>query len=273
MAKGKKQRKKTAQPKKKVKEEEHNQVGQVFREVIMNKHGDESTKAGDAYINIKQKMQNEEKKELAKYIVDNYIYDLYSVAVDAGSTLRQIIEEMMLKRNFLSILTNNMTAFRQNSTQRVTESANEFILTGGKYVALFDALLGNETMTSFQLFNPNVVLIGVSGIIAKKGFFCHGNDEVNVKKLLFNKDAAKIVIPVDHSKLGKSDSYIFGETSGFKNRNDTECIVVTMAPPYNDADMLTRKANVLEKQKEVYEQQKKELMEVGIEVHEVRYDL
>lgn len=229
------------------------------------KSEDKSKGAGDAYINIKQKMKTQEKRQLARHIVSKYIEDLYSVAVDAGSTLRQIIEEMMETRNFLAILTNNMTAFRQNSTQRVTESANEFILTGGKYVTLFDALLGNETFTSFDLFNPNVVIIGVSGLIAEKGFFCHGNDEVNVKKLLFNKKGARILIPADYSKLGRSDSYLFGKTKDFKDRASTECIVVTMPPRTTDTKTDDRERI----QRQVYIQEKQRLIESGVIVDEV----
>lgn len=201
------------------------------RELNHDKIGTEVPDTGGTYISIKQQMQTEEKQVLAKFIVNKYIKDLHSVAIDAGSTCQQVIEQMMLNRKFLSILTNNMTAFRQNSKQNVEYSANEFILTGGKYVALFDALLGNETINSYQLFHPHIVIIGVSGYIPKRGFFCHGNDEKAVKELLFNKkNLSKVIIPVDYSKIGRSDSYLFGKSSEINEEDFPNCEVVLMPP-------------------------------------------
>jgi|SRR5947209_7816355 len=173
--------------------------------------------AGEEYITIKEGQRNIEKRRLADHIARKYVNNLDAVAIDAGSTLQLIVERMMETKKFLSILTNNMTAFRRDSKRKTPESSNEFILTGGKYVALFDALLGNETFNSFQLFHPTVVIIGVSGLIPQKGFFCHGNDEKNVKELLFQKKDCTIIVPADHSKLGKSDSYLFGKTALSRN--------------------------------------------------------
>jgi DeoR/GlpR family transcriptional regulator of sugar metabolism len=241
---------------------------------------------GDAYIERKQQLQSEEKEFLAKYIVEKYIEDLSSVAIDAGSTSQKIIEHMMLDKKFLSILTNNMTAFRQNSKQNVDRTANEFILTGGKYVALFDAILGNETLNSFELFHPHVVIIGASGFIPNKGFFCHGNDEKSVKTLLFNKqNVSSIIIPVDFTKLGRSDSYLFGEAENFKNRELSKCIVVLIPPvppksPKRTGDDNDDKTNkeIYDKLRQEYEKKKKEyelkkkklnLEKSGIEFEEI----
>jgi DeoR/GlpR family transcriptional regulator of sugar metabolism len=224
--------------------------------------------AGDEYISRKQQQRHAEKKVLADYIVEKYLKDLDAVAIDAGSTQQLIVETMMETRNFLSILTNNMTAFMRNSKQRIDQSANEFILTGGKYVALFDALLGNETQNSFDLFHPTVVIIGVSGLVPEKGFFCHGNDEVNIKKLLFQKRDSTILIPADYSKLGKSDSYLFGKTSDFRNRNATTCVVVTAPPPPPPADATKEQVSLYNDAKQQYDLQKRKLEDEKIIVTE-----
>jgi len=217
--------------------------------------------AGDEYIYRKMQQQHEQKQLLADYIVERYVKDLDAVAIDAGSTQQLIVEKMMDTRNFLSILTNNMTAFMRNSKHRIDKSANEFILTGGKYVALFDALLGNETATSFNLFHPTVVIIGVSGLVPEKGFFCHGNDEVNIKKLLFQKKDSTILIPADYSKLGRSDSYLFGETKEFRNRDATTCVVVTAPPPppSPEAGPESQQASAYQEAKRQYDMQKQKL--------------
>jgi DeoR/GlpR family transcriptional regulator of sugar metabolism len=229
--------------------------------------------AGDEYIFRKQQQQHMQKQLLAEYIVKKYVKDLDAVAIDAGSTQQLIVEKMMDTRSFLSILTNNMTAFMRNSRHRIDKSANEFILTGGKYVALFDALLGNETAASFTLFHPTVVIIGVSGLVPGKGFFCHGNDEVNIKKLLFQKKDSTILIPADYSKLGRSDSYLFGDTKEFRNRDATTCVVVTAPPPLvpteNGSD--PKHESDYSESKCQYEKHKKNLENEGVIVVEAEH--
>jgi hypothetical protein len=91
-------------------------------------------------------------------------------------------------------------------------------------------LLGRETFSSFKNFNPNIVLIGVSGLNLEKGLFCHGNDEVNVKSMLFDKKGTKILIPVDYSKLGKADSYSFGSIDNFISNKSSETILIICPP-------------------------------------------
>jgi DeoR/GlpR family transcriptional regulator of sugar metabolism len=54
---------------------------------------------------------------LADHIARKYVNNLDAVAIDAGSTLQLIVELMMETKKFLSILTNNMTAFRRVQTE------------------------------------------------------------------------------------------------------------------------------------------------------------
>ena len=219
--------------------------------------------AGEEYINIKERQQPSSKRLLAYHVVRNYFSGLDAVAIDAGSTLQLIVERMMETKQDLVILTNNMTAFRRDSRRKAQVSRNEFVLTGGKYVAQFDALLGNETLSSFELFNPNVVIIGASGVVPSKGFFCHGNDEKNVKELLFRKDDCTILIPADYSKLGKADSYIFGKMSDFHKTNRKKCVIVTVAPSKQE---YTTAVGDYERARQEYEQHIKVLSEQGIVV-------
>lgn len=220
------------------------------------------------FIMQRRQERTKEKELLANYVVDKYIPDFSSIAIDAGSTLQQIVEKMMDRRNYLSILTNNMTAFRENSKQRTDVSQNEFILTGGKYVPLFDALMGNETLTSFDLFHPHVAIIGVSGITADRGIFCHGNDEVRIKDMLFKKKVPIVVIPVDYSKLGRTDSYLFGKIEEFKSRSSNKYVVVTVPPMAPEKEEPGGSQNYVDA-KTQYESEKKNLIDAGITLEEV----
>jgi DeoR/GlpR family transcriptional regulator of sugar metabolism len=206
-----------------------NHIGKAI--TVAQKTAEELPKEpGEEYIKIKERQQPTAKRLLAEHVVRKYVHGLDAVAIDAGSTLELIVERMMQTKQDLVILTNNMTAFRRDTRREAQVSRNEFVLTGGKYVAQFDALLGNETHSSFELFNPNVIIIGASGVVPSEGFFCHGNDEKNVKHLLFDKDDCTILIPVDYTKLGKADSYIFGEMRDFHDTERKKCIIVTVGP-------------------------------------------
>lgn len=193
----------------------------------------ESMSGQSIYITQKLDQLIEDKRLIARYIVRTYIRSFDAVAIDAGSTLMLITDEMMnTNQKWLSVLTNNMTAFSKASQR---SGDNEFILTGGKYVSLFDALLGKETLHSFTEYYARVVIIGVSGLAivdkeSKGGFFCHGDEEFEVKRMLFQKPTDRRIIPVDFRKIGQMDSYEIGSVSSL-GIDATYAYVVTIKPP------------------------------------------
>src|SRR5579862_3326834 len=113
-----------------------------------------------AYIDSRDQEQQPEKQDLARRVVEKYIFDFQSVLLDSGTSARYIANEMFRTRRFLSVLTNNMTAY-EGYRKTPGMGGNELILTGGRYFHNYDALLGTATENSIGLFFPNVTIIGV----------------------------------------------------------------------------------------------------------------
>ena len=219
-----------------------------------------SLSSGNMFIAKKFAMNRTEKSMLARHISDNYIEDFSSIIIDAGSTQQLIIEEIMKDHSYLSILTNNMTAFRLNSGLQIERNSHEFILTGGKYVPRYDALLGRETINSFDSFNPNTLIIGVSGFSSQHGLHCHGNDEVPVKSFLFTKNVNSLIIPLDYSKLGRFDSYVFGPINDLKDIYPLTYTII-ICPPARSVNIST---SDFKKEIKTFESRIKNIESIGL---------
>jgi len=75
------------------------------------------------------------------------------------------------------------------------------------------------------------VLIGVSGLVAEIGLFCHGNtEELMVKRSIFGKRTLDRIIVADYTKVGLQNGFRFGDAREFR-ANVNRCILVTDVPP------------------------------------------
>lgn len=201
------------------------------------------------YIQIKILDGLASKRTIAKHVATKYVKDFDAVLLDAGSTAELIAEEMFARRRFLSVLTNNMGAYASytgaralstegSSGEQLSENAsargsllgNELLITGGRYVDTYEALLGDGTIASFESFTPNITIIGISGLRWEEGVFCHGAEEAQVKKLLWTKATDIRMIATDWSKIGKRDAHVFGRLEEV-GMNAKEVVLVTCNPP------------------------------------------
>ncbi len=193
------------------------------------------------YITTKISEESLSKHAIAKHIVENYIKDFDAVLLDAGSTAEIIAEKMFAQRKFLSVLTNNMGAYAAYTIAREQKSVrdeekdppnhgNELLLSGGRYVDVYESLLGEGAITSFKNFTPNVVIIGTSGLRCEEGIFCHGSEEAAVKQLLLDKLTDTKLIATDWTKIGKRDARSFGPIEQLCSHAD-RAVIVTTEPP------------------------------------------
>ncbi|CAN2042724.1 hypothetical protein GMMP15_900003 [Candidatus Magnetomoraceae bacterium gMMP-15] len=198
---------------------------------------------------------------IAEVIAKRYIRDYDSVLLDAGSTAERIAQKMFEHRKYLSIMTNNMGAWANYSgltaktlddclkevssdqTSSVNESGGQYWkdhsrtnkanhrleLAGGIYHRHYDSLLGEKTIQAFETFYPNVVIIGVSGLTADEGLFCQSDKELELKKYLWKKRTTTRIIAATSDKIGRRDSYTFGdlETAKAYIDSDGKTILIT----------------------------------------------
>lgn len=180
------------------------------------------------------------KRLIAAHIADHHVKDFDAVLLDAGSTAEMIAEELFARRQFLSLLTNNMGAYaaytraREISDEYASDvppnHGNELLVTGGRYVDTYESLLGEGALTSIRDFHPNVVIIGTSGLRCEEGVFCHGSEEAAVKKLLWQKPTDIRVVATDWTKVGKRDAHSFCPVEHL-SVNANIAVIVTCEPP------------------------------------------
>ncbi len=193
------------------------------------------------YIRRRMLDQHDVKRLIAIHIADCYVKDFDAVLLDAGSTAEMVAEELFARRQFLSLLTNNMGAYaaytraREIAAEESNESSpsnhgNELLVTGGRYVDVYESLLGEGALSSIRDFHANVIVIGTSGLRCEEGVFCHGSEESAVKKLLWTKPTDIRLIATDWTKIGKRDAHSFGPAEQL-SLNAKKAVIVTCDPP------------------------------------------
>ena len=118
----------------------------------------------------------------------------------------------------------------QSRTRAAPDRGNELLITGGRYVDIYESLLGEGAINSIADFTPNVIIIGTSGLRCEEGIFCHGAEESAVKTLLLTKPTDIRLVATDWSKIGKRDAHPFGRVEQL-SVNAKLAVVVTCEPP------------------------------------------
>jgi DeoR/GlpR family transcriptional regulator of sugar metabolism len=212
----------------------------------------------DSYFQARDQQHKKEKITVAKTIVENYLSEGDSILLDAGTSLYPIAEIIAEKAKLdpghthFTIMTHNYRAFEVLVKSVLRDANLNIVLAGGRYDQDLNALFGNQTVNAYEDFFPRVVLIGVSGLSAEIGLFCHGNtEELAVKKAIFGKRARDRIIVADHTKVGSLDGFRFGEAQGFR-ANVSRCILVTNTPPSDSPlelrERFQKQVQLLEKQ-------------------------
>ena len=220
------------------------------------------------FFEAREKQHKKSKLEVAKCIVENYLNEGDSILLDAGSSLYPIAEIIAKKakgqpaQSHFTIMTHNYKAF-QILVEQVPVAANlNIVLAGGRYDKDLNALFGNQAVIAYEDFFPRVVLLGISGLVAEIGLFCHGNtEELAVKKAIFTKRARDRIIVADYTKIGLLSGFRFGESQGLR-ANVEKCIVVTDQPP-SETSLFERERF----QKQVEHLQRAQQVEVKIVGH------
>lgn len=197
--------------------------------------------AGKTYFQAREDLPiKSAKMAVAKHIVRNILHEGDSILLDAGTSLFPIAEEIanLARENpastHFTIITHNYKAFQILVDKAPREANLNIVLAGGRYDSDLNALFGPQTIMAYDNFFPKVVLIGISGMVADLGLFCHGNtEELAVKEVIFKKAARDRIIVADHTKLGVPDALCFGRSDKLR-ANVENCAVVTNEPSQSE---------------------------------------
>ncbi len=218
--------------------------------------GDQRVMERGPYIRAKKFQENGAKEKIAEYIAVNLVRDFDAVLLDAGSTAEKIAEELFTRRKFLSVMTNNMGAYvsytqavaaREEKEKGVSQlvagllNENELFLTGGRFDVTYEALFGDATLKAIEKFSPNVTVVAVSGLMFNGGVFCHGSEEVRLKKMLWSIPTDTRVIAADWTKVGKRDAFAFGPKVAELKEGAGRAIIITTAPPRDTEEKARRR--------------------------------
>ncbi|KPA19579.1 Bacterial regulatory protein, DeoR domain protein [Candidatus Magnetomorum sp. HK-1] len=238
---------------------------ETYEKLRSSPESKENLKRGD-YILEKYRQQPSEKYEIAKHIASEIVNDFDAVLLDAGSTAEVIAEELFIQRKYLTVMTNNMGAYAAYTRAIAPQKGdsprllNELLVTGGRYDSTYEALFGDATIEAIKTFSPNITILGVSGFIFNEGIFCHGSEEVRVKKLIWSIPTDKRVIAADWTKIGKRDAFAFGPSIEQLLINAREAVVVTSKPP----------AETDNKLRQLFDEQISQIRDAGIDVKEIQ---
>jgi DeoR/GlpR family transcriptional regulator of sugar metabolism len=227
------------------------------------------------YIRTKMQGESDAKWQIATHVATHYIKDFDAVLLDAGSTAEMIAEEMFARRKFLSVLTNNMGAYAAYTRARQIDTGapdlirapsnrgNELLITGGRYVDIYESLLGEGAIASIRAFTPNVIIIGTSGLRCEEGIFCHGSEESAMKKLLWEKPTDIRLVATDWTKIGKRDAHTFAPIEQL-GVNAKQAVVVTCEPPREVYDSAPERVQEFENQIRMMQKYNIEVVKVSV---------
>lgn len=224
-----------------------------------------------SYFDIQDDKKNQEKerRKVANFIVEKYFHPGDSILLDAGSSVYPIAMKIVEKckekpdETHFTIMTHNYRAFQILVNADKVANLN-IVLAGGRYDQDLNALFGAQTASNYETFYPRTVVIGISGLVANIGLFCHGNtEELQVKELIFKKSCTRRIIVAHHTKLGRQDSFLFGKSTHLKAGAGEGCVLVTTKPSTKDGNPIRDK----------YRDEVAYLRDThGIEVHEIEID-
>lgn len=220
-------------------------------ETVSGKKVDEVPPISQGYFNSHLEVEKEGKIRVAKYVCEELVKDGDSIALDAGTSAMYVAEVLFRERRHmnLSILTHNMEVFNKFGAGYAKDSETslvdtllrgtniQLILTGGEFSPSYNALFGVQTETSYNEFFPRLVILAISGLICSdkaeyaSGLYCHATNERPIKWLLFNKSTDRRVVVADWKKLGRPDSYRFGELNKLSDAVAETVTIVTTSPP------------------------------------------
>ena len=206
-----------------------------------SRHGGASAARADdrkkarSYFDIQEEKRHADKGAVADFIVGKYFHEGDSILLDAGTSLYPLANRIVAAgkqspdATHFTIMTHNYRAF-EILVGAPKEANLNIVLAGGRYDQDLKALFGAQTASNYETFYPRTVVIGISGLVADVGLFCHGNtEELQVKELIFKKSSTRRIIVADHTKLGQQDSFLFGKSVDLRAGTD-ECVVVTTMP-------------------------------------------
>ncbi|MEQ8675307.1 MAG: DeoR/GlpR family DNA-binding transcription regulator [Aggregatilineales bacterium] len=145
----------------------------------------------------KQGIHEAEKRQIARYAVENFISENDIISMEGGTTVAGMVSHMESYRN-ITVMTNGLHTLYE--LQRIA-TGNTVISTGGVLREVSNTLVGPVAERHFTEFNTTKVFLSATGWTVTNGFTDPNMMEIQVKKAMI-KSAHKVILLIDSSKFG-----------------------------------------------------------------------
>ncbi len=168
--------------------------------VVTLTHGGAILNLGTLFENtvmIKQQESVLEKRTIAQYAA-SLIQDGDSILIDSGTTAREVSDFITTKKN-LVILTHSLLV----ANSLAQSDPARLIMIPGVFREMSMAFLGDLACEFISNFKIDILFLGAEGLNATHGATVPNIEDAQTKRA-FVRQAKKVVLLVDHTKIGKS---------------------------------------------------------------------
>lgn len=146
---------------------------------------------------------------IAQYAA-SLVEDGDTMFINTSSTALQMIKYMEDKR--VTVITNNGKAIYMERSPNVA-----VILTGGELREVKGAMVGEFASNNISRVTAKKSFIGCTGLTIESGMTTELLSEVNLNQLMLERVTGTSYILADHTKLGRSSSFVSCPTSSIIN--------------------------------------------------------
>jgi DeoR/GlpR family transcriptional regulator of sugar metabolism len=129
-----------------------------------------------------------------------YVADGDAIALDVGSTVLQMVDELT-GRHGLSIVTSNLRVAWAVANNHALERSVRLILAGGVVRADELNMTGISAQDNYRRMRVDTAFIGVGGVNVSAGLTDYNLEDAELKRVLVDS-ARRVIVLADSSKLG-----------------------------------------------------------------------
>lgn len=144
----------------------------------------------------KQKLANDQKKIIARYVAENFIHDNDNIILEGGSTVAALLP--FLNQSSLTLITNalNTLVRAANHSPRMT-----VISCGGLLREKSHTFVGPQAEAFFSDFRADTFFVSGTGLTASDGLTDPNLLEIQVKRAM-KRASRRVIAMIDSSKIG-----------------------------------------------------------------------
>ena len=145
-------------------------------------------------------LQSTETKMAIAAAAAQYVNDGDAIALDVGSTVLPMVDELVGRSN-LTIVTSNLRVAWAVATHHALDRSIRLIISGGVVRADELNMTGNSAVANYRAMRVDKAFIGLGGLTVDAGATDYNLEDAELKRVLINS-ARMVIALADSSKLG-----------------------------------------------------------------------